>query len=31
MIIIIIIMKWKVHTLQELSINLGRFKNDYDT
>ena len=29
-IIIIIIMKGKVHTLQELSINLGRFKNDDD-
>lgn len=31
MIIIIIIMKVKVYTLQELSINLGRFKNDDDT
>jgi hypothetical protein len=26
----IIIMKGKVHTLQELSVNLERFKNDDD-
>ena len=29
--IIIIIMKLKVYTLQELSVNLERFKNDDDT
>lgn len=31
MIVIIIIMKVKVYTLQELSVNLERFKNDDDT
>ena len=29
--IVIIIMKVKVYTLQELSVNLERFKNDDDT